>query len=88
MVGSHSDRGGGVVGRQVQLALCGHCDQALRVHLKMVEMVIMVVTAMVIRLSMFIIVTKVTVTRLSEFTSALGFTRKFATTVKVFSVSK
>ena len=69
LVGSHSDRGGGVVGRQVQLALCGHCDQALRVHLKMVEMVIMVVTAMVIRLSMFIIVTKVTVTRLSEFTS-------------------
>ena len=54
----------------------------------MVEMVIMVVTAMVIRLSMFIIVTKVTVTRLSEFTSALMFTRKFATTVKVSSVSK
>ena len=30
----------------------------------------------------------VTVTRLSEFTSALKFTRKFATTVKVSSVSK
>ena len=34
LVGSHSDRGGGVVGRQVQLALCGHRDQALRVHLE------------------------------------------------------
>ena len=33
LVGSHSDRGGGVVGRQVQLALRSHRDQALRVHL-------------------------------------------------------
>ena len=34
LVGSHSDRGGRIVGRQVELALCSHCDQALRVHLE------------------------------------------------------
>ena len=64
LVGSHSDRGGGVVGCQVQLALCGHCDQALRVHLG----VVMVVVTMRMRIKSSWL-SAVTVTRLSEFTS-------------------